>query len=289
MTIKVPATSANMGPGFDSLGIAVNLYLEVDVVCETDKWEIEHSIPYLPKDERNLIIRTALRLEPNLKPYRLRMRTDIPTTRGLGSSSSAIVAGIELANYLGNLKLSKDAKIQLANRFEGHPDNVAPAIIGNMVVSGQSNQRVFWSKIKLHHIDLVACVPATPLATKKSRGVLPETISLAQAAEGSAMSNVLIAQLSRGYLKNVRHVIERDVFHEPFRQHLVPELLRIREILKLEYTYGTYLSGAGPTVMTLVPVDKAETIQKKLKQEFPEHDIFHLSIDCKGAHIIKHD
>ncbi|WP_205426185.1 homoserine kinase [Granulicatella sp. zg-84] len=289
ITIKVPATSANMGVGFDSIGIAVQLYLELDVLEETNEWIIEHDIPYLPNNDRNLIIQIAKRTCHKLKPHRLRMRTNIPTTRGLGSSSSAIIAGIELANYLGNLNLSIDDKIQLATKYEGHPDNVAPALIGNLVISAAMNKRVFWSKVYVNHVVGVACIPAKPLSTKESRGVLPDMLSLKEAAKGSAISNVFVSQIARGYLKYIRHIIESDVFHEPYRKHLVPELVQIRELLKKEYTYGTYLSGAGPTVMTLVPPQQVKKITHLLTEAFPEHDIVPLEIDRTGVQIIYHD
>lgn len=288
-TIKVPATSANMGPGFDSLGMAVNLYLKLTVVKESDEWFIEHDFDYLPKNERNLIIKIANKVCSNLKPHHLILKSDIPMTRGLGSSSSAIVAGIELANQLGQLNLSLDTKMYLATKFEGHPDNVAPALVGNMVVSVSTNQHVLWSKIKLKDMVAVAVVPKTPLATKESRGVLPETLPLMNAAFGSAISNVLVAHLSRGYYKHLKKLIERDVFHEPFRQQLVPDLLAIRQLLARELTYGTYLSGAGPTIMTLIPYYQQHHITQLLQKHFPQHDVLPLRIDYHGTTVTYHD
>lgn len=287
VTIKVPATTANLGPGFDSIGMAVTLYLELDILEETDKWIVEHDIPYLPKDERNLIVQIAKKVHRDLVPHRLRMRTNVPTTRGLGSSSTAIVAGIELANYLGELRLSVTKKIRLASRFEGHPDNVAPAIVGNLVISAAVEHQVFWSKIRLKDVRAVACVPDKPLATKESRGVLPASLSLAQAAKGSAISNVVVAKLAKGYLQDLKRIIERDVFHEPYRKQLVPELTQVRQLLAQEQTYGTYLSGAGPTVMTLVPSSNSHAIKTLLAQQFPQHTIYDLEIDTTGVQIIE--
>lgn len=281
--IKVPATSANMGPGFDSLGVAVSLFLDVDVLEETNDWIVEHDIPYLPHDARNLIVKTALRVSKNLKPHRLRMHTNIPTTRGLGSSSSAIVAGIELANYLGGLQLSIDQKIQLATKFEGHPDNVVPAIVGNMVTSAYVHNRVYWSKIKLYDTVLLVAIPDKPLSTRESRAVLPETLPLHVAATGSAVSNVLIAQIARGYTKNLKRLVESDVFHEPYRAHLVPEVQSVRDALKKEAVYGTYLSGAGPTVATLAPKHLAHKIEKIVSDLLPNHTIQVLKIHPKGV------
>lgn len=146
MKIRVPATTANLGPGFDSFGLALNLYLEVEVLGESKTWEIEHDFTDLPKDETNLIISTLLDLCPNLAPRKLKMITDIPTTRGLGSSSSAIVAGIELANQLGDLALTSEEKVKIANQIEGHPDNVAPAILGKFVVAKQINEDIYFNQ-----------------------------------------------------------------------------------------------------------------------------------------------
>lgn len=289
VTIKVPATSANMGPGFDSLGVAVNVYLELTIIGESDQWIIEHDFPYLPTDERNMIIQIAKKVSHRLKPHHLVMKTEIPTTRGMGSSSSAIVAGIELANYLDQLNLSIEDKIQLATKFEGHPDNVVPCIIGHMAASVYDRQHVIWTKIKLHQIGLVALVPKTPLSTKVSRSVLPENLTLAQAAKASAISNVLVAQLSRGHYKQIKKLIERDKFHEPYRTELVPELLEVRRLLRFEKTYGTYLSGAGPTVMTLVPQYHQHYIYQLLKKQFPDYLVMSLQVDTQGAHIVNDD
>lgn len=131
LTISVPATSANLGPGFDSVGLAVNLYLTIDVLEAASQWHIQHDLgSEVPSDERNLLLETALQVCPDLQPHKIKMTSEIPLARGLGSSSSVIVAGIELANQLGQLNLSAADKLAIATNIEGHPDNVAPAILG---------------------------------------------------------------------------------------------------------------------------------------------------------------
>ena len=136
MKIRIPATSANLGPGFDSCGIALSLYLFIEVLEPSDQWEIIHDLGNdIPSDATNLMITTALALAPDLAPHKIKMESDVPLARGLGSSSSVIVAGIELANRLGNLNLSQKEKIEIATKIEGHPDNVAPAICGDFVVA----------------------------------------------------------------------------------------------------------------------------------------------------------
>lgn len=143
MKIIVPATSANIGPGFDSVGVAVTKYLQIEVCEERDEWLIEHQIgKWIPHDERNLLLKIALQIVPDLHPRRLKMTSDVPLARGLGSSSSVIVAGIELANQLGKLNLSDYEKLQLATKIEGHPDNVAPAIYGNLVIASSVDGQV---------------------------------------------------------------------------------------------------------------------------------------------------
>lgn len=122
MKITVPATSANVGPGFDSVGVAVSKYLTIEVLEAANKWEVLHDLCDVPSDETNLLITTALQVKSDLKPHRIKMISDIPLARGLGSSSSVIVAGIELANQLADLNLSDDEKLTLATKIEGHPD-----------------------------------------------------------------------------------------------------------------------------------------------------------------------
>jgi homoserine kinase len=118
MKITVPATSANIGPGFDSVGVAVSKYLTIEVLEPADVWFIEHDLGDIPSDENNLLISTALQVKSDLQPHKLVMTSDIPLARGLGSSSSVIVAGIELANQLADLKLSDDDKLDIATKIE---------------------------------------------------------------------------------------------------------------------------------------------------------------------------
>ena len=117
MKITVPATSANIGPGFDSVGVAVSKYLTIEVLEPADAWHIEHDLGDIPSDENNLLISPALQVKSDLQPHKLVMTSDIPLARGLGSSSSVIVAGIELANQLANLQLSDDDKLDIATKI----------------------------------------------------------------------------------------------------------------------------------------------------------------------------
>ncbi len=199
MKIIVPATSANVGPGFDSVGVAVTKYLEIQVCEEREEWMIEHQLgKWIPRDERNLLLKIALQIVPDLQPRRLKMVSDIPLARGLGSSSSVIVAGIELANQLGNLKLSKHEKLQLATKIEGHPDNVAPAIYGNLVIASSVEDQVSAVVAPFPECAFLAYIPNYELRTRDSRGVLPRKLSYKEAVAASSIANVAIAALLTG-------------------------------------------------------------------------------------------
>ena len=252
MQIKVPASSANLGPGFDSIGMAVSLYLTLDVLEPSDEWVIDHDFDDLPHDQSNMIIDTALKIKPDLAPHHLKMQSAIPVAHGLGSSSSAIVAGIELANTLGQLQMSNDEKVAIACEIEGHPDNVAPAILGGLVIGTNVNGHFDAIKAPLLPYALAAYVPSYNLKTADARAALPASLTLKQATHGSAIANVLVAGLFANRYDLVGELMEADEFHEQPRAKLVPELAKIREIGHEAGALATYLSGAGPTVMTII-------------------------------------
>lgn len=256
MKITVPATSANVGPGFDSVGVAVSKYLTIEVLEAADKWEVLHDLGDVPSNETNLLITTALQVKSDLKPHRIKMVSDIPLARGLGSSSSVIVAGIELANQLADLNLSDDEKLTLATKIEGHPDNVAPAIFGNLVVSSYVDGKVNSAVATFPEASFVAFIPNYELKTSDSRNVLPVQFSYKEAVVASSIANVAIAALLTGDLEKAGKAIEADLFHERFRQKLVKEFAQIKEKAHQAGAYATYLSGAGPTVMVLAPKSK---------------------------------
>lgn len=271
--IKVPATTANLGLGFDSLGLAVNLYLTVTVEGTSDEWYIQHPFGIsVPTSQENLIIQTALTIAPDLAPHRLKCESQIPMTRGLGSSSSAIVAGIELANQLAKLNLSPADKVKWATKFEGHPDNVAPAILGGLVVATyqtETEQVTTLQKQIQTPLRLIALIPEVELSTKASRQVLPTQLAFSKAVEASSRANVLVAALWQEDFEAVGQIIEHDLFHEPYRQTLIPFLEPARRIAKEQHAIGTYLSGAGPTVMIVSHESQTFAIIEALQQQLP--------------------
>ena len=286
MRITVPATSANVGPGFDSVGIAVSKYLTIDVLEAQENWWIEHDLgEEIPSDEENLLLQTALQVASDLPPHRLKMTSEVPLARGLGSSSSVIVAGIELANQLGKLTLSDEDKLEIATKIEGHPDNVAPAIFGNLVVASYVDQQTNHLVLPFPECALVAFVPNYELKTSDSRNVLPSEWTYKEAVAASAIANVAIAALAKGDLRVAGKAIEADRFHERYRQQLVVEFPQVKEVAHQHDAYATYLSGAGPTIMTLLPVEHAEAFAKDLESKDLNGQVFSLKIDTTGVKI----
>ena len=286
MRITVPATSANVGPGFDSVGIAVSKYLTIDVLEAQENWWIEHDLgEEIPSNEENLLLQTALQVASDLPPHRLKMTSEVPLARGLGSSSSVIVAGIELANQLGKLTLSDEDKLEIATKIEGHPDNVAPAIFGNLVVASYVDQQTNHLVLPFPECALVAFVPNYELKTSDSRNVLPSDWTYKEAVAASAIANVAIAALAKGDLRVAGKAIEADRFHERYRQQLVVEFPQVKEVAHQHDAYATYLSGAGPTIMTLLPVEHAEAFAKDLESKDLNGQVFSLKIDTTGVKI----
>ena len=288
MKIFVPATSANVGPGFDSVGIAVSKYLTIEVLEPADAWLIEHDLGAgIPTDEKNLLLSTALSISTDMQPHRIKMTSEVPLARGLGSSSSVIVAGIELANQLADLQLSDDEKLRIATKIEGHPDNVAPAIFGNLVIASYIGEDVQYVTADFPTCDLVAFVPSYQLKTSDSRNVLPTEWSYKEAVAASSVANVAIAALLKGDLVTAGRSIELDHFHERYRQSLVAEFPQVKEVAHQHDAYATYLSGAGPTIKNLLAPEYTASFVAALTARGLNGQIFQLKIDTFGVRVEK--
>ena len=286
MKIRVPATSANLGCGFDSIGFAVNLYLDVEIVEASDRWEVIHDLGSgIPQNETNLIVATALKIVPELPPHKIRMTSDIPLERGLGSSSSALVAGIELACVIARMNLSTQVKLQLACSMEGHPDNVAPAILGGLVISTYNEGSLEYVKLNLPDMGLIAYIPDYTLSTVAMRKVLPQEMLFREAVCASSISNVMIASLLTGDIVKAGRLIEQDRFHEKYRSKLI-ELDEIRDIARKYGAYATYLSGAGSTIVSMAPLDKTDKLIEVLSK-ISSAKVLKLSFEPEGIQKIK--
>lgn len=284
MQIKVPASSANLGPGFDSIGVAISLYLTIDVLEETDHWVVDHDLGDLPRDEKNMIVASALKVKPDLAPRHLRVESDIPLAHGLGSSSSAIVGGIELADKLGGMHLAPHEKIELASQLEGHPDNVAPTILGSLVVGCKVNGHFTAVKAPVPPFAMIAYIPAYNLKTSDARAVLPKELSFKDAVQASAVANTAVAALFAQDYEKAGELIEADLFHERYRSKLVPELEIIRNVGHSHGAVATYLSGAGPTVMSLVDPQHISDFIDAVREAGLKDEIRRLEVAPRGAY-----
>lgn len=288
MKIIVPATSANLGPGFDSLGIALNSFLVVETLEPANEWRVDHPFgAKVPSNQYNLVVRTALAIKPDLAPQHLKVTSNIPLARGLGSSSSAIVAGLILANELGAMGLDQTMLLQLATRLEGHPDNVAPAILGDFSVATYDEDWCDAVKMDFPKLDFVAYIPDKELRTKESREALPSKLDYPKAIHTGSVGNVYIAAIASKNIELMGRMMIRDEFHEPYRLKLVPELEEIRQVLQHTAHVGTYLSGAGPTVMTVTQKQETDQVVARLQTHFSTGEVRVMHIDRLGARVIK--
>ncbi len=258
--VSVPATSANLGPGFDSLGLALSLRdvlharvagsgLTIDVVGS--------GAGSVPRDETHLVVRSMRAAFDVLggQPAGLRLSCSnlIPHGRGLGSSSAAIVAGVSLARALvadGSSLLDDEAAFQLAAEIEGHPDNVAPALYGGLVISGVENGVFFAARSRVDpRISAVVFIPPTPVETTVARGLLPELVPHAAAAANSGRAALLVAALA-GQPGLLLHGT-RDYLHQDYREPAMPSSLAFVRELRADGV-PAIVSGAGPTVLAFV-------------------------------------
>ncbi|WP_100331226.1 homoserine kinase [Bacillus xiapuensis] len=288
VTLKVPASTANLGPGFDSLGLALNLYLTLHI-SPADRWTFEHRselLAQLPADENHLIYQAAKKTADaygaELAPLQIVMESEIPLARGLGSSAAAIAAGIEIADRYAGLQLSKEEKLKIGNQLEGHPDNIGAALFGGMVAGVSFGEEAEIVQLPAPEMDLIALIPPYELKTEEARKALPASFSRAKAAEASAVSNVLLAALSVKNYSLAGKMMESDLFHEPYRAALIDEFAPARSLANQLDAYATVISGAGPTILTFAPEGHGERISAAFAERFPHCTGKVLSIDCHG-------
>ncbi|MCJ7840784.1 homoserine kinase [Lederbergia sp. NSJ-179] len=290
--ITVPASSANVGPGFDSVGIALNKYLTLTVE-KSNEWLFEHQSTYLPPildPHDHLIYQSALETadtyHTTLPASKVIVESDIPLARGLGSSASAIVAGIELANQLCDLSLSDQEKLVIATKLEGHPDNVAASMFGGLVIASQlPNGSIEWFQKIDKQLEFVVSIPEFELKTDEARLVLPNQWTRNQAAAASSIANIVFAALVSGNYQLAGKMMEQDLFHEPYRAELIPYYKQIRLEAKSAGAYATVISGAGPTTISLVDTGKGETVSSLLKNKFPDYTVECLTMTSEGVQV----
>ena len=294
MKIKVPATSANIGSGFDALGIALTMYNEVEIE-ESDVLDIASLDDVdVPTTSDNLIFQSACRLykecgKPEPKGMKIRQTNAVPMARGLGSSSACVAGGLIGANALLGNPLSREELVNIACSIEGHPDNTTPALLGGLTAAAVENGRVY--AVTLHVADkfrFAAIIPDFELKTSVARGVLPDTIPRADAVYNLSRSALMAGSLATGNVENI-HIAVQDKLHQPYRLGLIPGAEEIFELSQECGSIATYISGAGPTIMSIIR-RRDEFFKEKVTKQLKERGLSNwrvvvLNVDSQGAYI----
>ncbi|WP_018247454.1 homoserine kinase [Orenia marismortui] len=275
--VKVPATTANLGPGFDTLGMSLELYNELEVSEVESGLEFEvvgYGSEELDLDENNLIYQSMKRVfeivDYHPQGLKIKLNNQIPLARGLGSSATAIVGGLVAANKLSGDKLSRDELLNLATEIEGHPDNVAPALLGGVVISTIKDGQVVYKKLSVPKLNIVVCIPDYQLSTVEARESLPTEVEFEDAIFNLSHTGLLITGLITEDYKLIKHALD-DKLHQPYRQELVPGLKTILEEVK-EDCLGVTISGSGPTVVAF-SLEEEEKIGEKMVDIFSQNNI----------------
>lgn len=301
--VRVPGTSANCGPGFDCLGVATTIYNYLDLtLIKSGKVIVESTgegADNIPSGKRNLTwlaIKKILDVTGRTNDFKgaiIRMKNNVPISRGLGSSSTAIVAGLTAANEILGSPLDKNGLLKLATELEGHPDNVAPAIFGGFTVSVMDKGSVqtfsFMPRVKL---KLIVTVPDFELSTRLARKVLPKNIAMKDAIFNISRASMLIAALVEGR-EDLLPLAFDDALHQPYRKKLVPGMTEVFEAAKSAGALGAAISGAGSCLIAFTSAHSGleNKIASSMVEAFKVHGVrskaLILNIDKNGAQVLK--
>ena len=286
VSVKVPATSSNIGPGFDCLGMALPLYntitieetvlpgtgIEINVMSEEEV--IEGMVfDTIPKDENNVVYKAVEMLYNSIgqepSELRINIQSQIPVTRGLGASASIVVGGLLAANKLLGSPADEAALLAIATEVEGHPDNVVPAILGGLVLSNQEiDGTISYCKLNWpEEWDITLCIPDFELPTSIARSVLPEQVPMEDAVFNATHLAMLVQAINTSNPKLMKLAL-KDKLHHQYREKLVPGMKEIMEAFKHEDgVLGCVLSSAGPSMMVIshkYDLDKIKNIVKEI-------------------------
>ena len=270
VSVKVPATTAILGPGFDCLGMALPIYntitieetvlpgtgIEINLLSEKAETD-ESAFVNIPRDENNIIYKAVEMLYNSIgqepSELKINVQSQIPITRGLGSSAAVVVGGLMAANKLLGSPADETALLSIATEVEGHPDNVAPAILGGFVFSSQEDDgSVTYRKLSWpEEWDITVCIPDFELSTSIARSVIPEQIPLQDAIFNAKHLGMLLHAIDTKDEKLMKIALH-DKLHQPYREKLVPGMKEIMNAFKHEDgVIGVVLSGAGPTLLVI--------------------------------------
>lgn len=312
ITVKVPATTANLGPGFDCLGMALPIYntitieetvlpgtgIEINVFSESDLVDAS-SLEHVPVDN-NSIVYKAVELLYNMigqSPDELKINiyTNIPVARGLGSSSSVIVGALFAANELLGHPADEPALLSIACEIEGHPDNITPAIVGGLVISSQEEDgSVVYRKLDWpEEWAITVCIPDFELSTDIARSVLPADVPMRDAVFNTKRLAMFVEAVHTKDAELMRLALQ-DRLHQPYRMKLVPGLNSIIDNLKhIDSVLGCVLSGAGSSILIISEKNNLDKIRSIVKDTWVEQnikcEIKTLPVEKNGARIITNE
>jgi homoserine kinase len=292
--VNVPASTTNLGPGFDVLGMALKLYntVEMEVSASGHRIEIEgEGADTLSRDEDNLVYRAAKlvfeRVGEEPPPMTIRLINRIPLARGLGSSGTAIIGGVMAANVISGADLTRGEILNIAAEMDGHPDNVAASIFGGVVIASPAEESIACMKfLPQKHVDVVIVVPDFHLLTSDARAALPTSVDLQTAVFNVGRVSLLVAALATGDFR-LLGISTDDKLHQPHREKLIPGMQDVfRAAKSAGENVAVALSGAGPSIVALC-THNSDGVGANMRKAFLKHNInsrvMILGIDEKGA------
>ena len=276
--VRVPESSANLGPGYDVLAAALSLTLELEVE-EAGEFFVHSEVPGVPADRTNLCVRAFERLH-TADGLAFHVRSEIPIAAGLGSSAAAIVAGLAAADHLYEL----DAPLfELAAEFEGHPDNVAAALYGGFVIcAGNGEAPVRFDPAP--GLEGLVAIPAHGVPTTEARAALPDEVPLADAVHNVGHASLLLLGLAKDDFSLIGRGLA-DRLHQPRRQHLYPRSMELVEHATELGAVGATISGAGPTVLFWCHWEQTGALMERLRSAAPDFEIRRVAFAAGGADV----
>ncbi len=312
VSVKVPATIANIGPGFDCLGMAIPIYntitieetvlpgtgIEINVISEDEAVD-ELSIEHMELNENSLVYKAVELLYNSIgqtpAELKINIHSNIPIARGLGSSASVIVGGLLAANELLGNPADEAALLSIATEVEGHPDNIAPAILGGLVISSQEDDcTVIYSKLDWpEEWTLTVCIPEYELPTEISRSVLPAEVPMSDAVFNAKRMAMFVSAVNKKDPELMKFALQ-DRLHQPYRMKLVPGLEKIMTNLKHEENVlGCVLCGAGPSILVVSYKNNIDKIHNIVKQTWADlnvkAEIKTVTVENSGAQVISNE
>lgn len=279
-TVRVPATSANLGPGFDTLGMALDLYLDIEIELSYGM----NDVIYLNggrAQPRNIpaekLVAKAMQLVfekvgREIPPLRVKIHNEIPIGCGLGSSAAAIIAGLSAANFMIGQKYSRQQLMQWALQMEGHADNIVPAMVGGLTTTMVYEGQVYYQRLAIPDvIQVVAAVPDFMLSTEESRAILPENVNLKDTISNLQRACYLLASIYNADTRNI-HMAMDDMIYQPLRKQLIPGFESVFEMAADAGALGVALSGAGPTIIAFCTGNEGQ-IGQAMMEAFASHGV----------------